>query len=301
MNRAATFSIIRGSKLYGGYLPQSAVVALDLFLDATDGNGFPEEHVAYMMATAYHEVGATLVPRRESLNYSVAGLLATFGRHRIMDAEAKRLGRQPGEKSVPLVRQKQIANIVYGGEWGRKNLGNTQPNDGWDFRGGGFPQATGRANFAKLEKLTGVPLVTQPDRIVEPAVAVVATVEAMTVGLYTGKKLADYKLPEQFPQARAIINADVAKNGETIAGYARIFLTALKAGSYEPRKVIKGDSTVAAPKPEPVKVEPSPAQGSAGGWGVGAGVLAVAAGALAAGWHWLASLPCEYLNLFCGN
>lgn len=295
MDRRTTFNALRGTALYPGGLPQSAVTALDLFLDETDGKGYPAEHVAYMMATAYHEVGPALVPRRESLNYSVSGLLETFGPHRIMDAEAKRLGRKPGEGALSVDRQRQIANIVYGGEWGRKNLGNTQPNDGWDFRGGGYPQATGRANFAKLSGLTGVDLVRQPQRIVEPAVAVIATVEAMTVGLYTGRSLSNYKLPEQFAQARAVINADGKKNGEKIAGHARIFLSALQAGGYEPRRLVAGTGRPATD--EPVK---GPASGATDVV-VTTGVIAALVGAIAAGWHWLASLPCGYLNILCGN
>lgn len=78
----------------------------------------------------------------ESLNYSVEGLRATFGRHRISDAECERYGRKPGRPAD----QKAIANIVYGGEFGRINLGNVLPNDGWDFRGSGFKQITGRRN-----------------------------------------------------------------------------------------------------------------------------------------------------------
>lgn len=78
----------------------------------------------------------------ESLNYSVEGLRATFGRHRISDAECERYGRKPGRPA----NQPAIANIVYGGEWGRINLGNTELTDGWDFRGSGFKQITGRRN-----------------------------------------------------------------------------------------------------------------------------------------------------------
>lgn len=78
----------------------------------------------------------------ENMNYSVDGLLKTFGRHRISVAEAQRHGRAPGRPAD----QKAIANIIYGGEWGRKNLGNIHPNDGWDFRGSGVKQITGRAN-----------------------------------------------------------------------------------------------------------------------------------------------------------
>lgn len=79
----------------------------------------------------------------ENLNYSAAGLLATFGRHRISAADCQTFGRGPGKPA----NQNAIANIVYGGEWGRKNLGNTTPGDGWRYRGGGVKQITGRANY----------------------------------------------------------------------------------------------------------------------------------------------------------
>ena len=92
----------------------------------------------------------------ESLNYSVEGLMKTFGRHRISAADCQRLGRKAGEKAVPEARQIEIANILYGGEFGRKNLGNIYPGDGWKFRGYGPKQLTGRANhqaFADAMKM----------------------------------------------------------------------------------------------------------------------------------------------------
>lgn len=79
----------------------------------------------------------------ENLNYSVEGLRKTFGRHRISDAECARYGRIDGERPAD---QEAIANIVYGGEFGRTQLGNTQPGDGWAYRGSGLKQITGRAN-----------------------------------------------------------------------------------------------------------------------------------------------------------
>ena len=81
----------------------------------------------------------------ENLNYSVAALISKFGRHRISIAEAQRYGRAPGRPAD----QQAIANIIYGGEWGRVNLGNTQPDDGWEMRGSGVKQITGRANITK--------------------------------------------------------------------------------------------------------------------------------------------------------
>lgn len=98
----------------------------------------------HFLAQAATETGG-LTKLTESLNYSVAGLRATFGKHRISDADVKRLGRAPGRPA----KQEEIANIIYGGAWGRKNLGNTEPGDGWRYRGSGILQTTGRANFRR--------------------------------------------------------------------------------------------------------------------------------------------------------
>lgn len=80
----------------------------------------------------------------ESLNYSTQALKEKFGRHRISLADCDKYGRIDGKQRAD---QKAIANILYGGEWGKKNLGNTEPNDCWDLRGGGFIQTTGRKNY----------------------------------------------------------------------------------------------------------------------------------------------------------
>lgn len=79
----------------------------------------------------------------ESLNYSVEGLLKTFGRHRISAEDCQKFGRTKTQAA----HQNALANILYGGAFGLKNLGNTQPGDGWRYRGGGFKQITGRANY----------------------------------------------------------------------------------------------------------------------------------------------------------
>jgi len=91
----------------------------------------------------------------ENLNYSVDALLSKFGRHRISEADARRLGRKASEGALSEDRQRQIANLIYGGEFGLKQLGNTQPNDGWDMRGTGAGQLTGRGNFTRFAKSVG--------------------------------------------------------------------------------------------------------------------------------------------------
>src|SRR5580704_15052028 len=53
----------------------------------------------------------------------------------------------------------------------RRDLGNQGPPDGASFRGRGFVQLTGRANYTHYAKLIGHDLVANPDLAASPAVA----------------------------------------------------------------------------------------------------------------------------------
>src|SRR5690606_7538503 len=88
----------------------------------------------------------------ESLNYSTDALIQKFGRHRISVEDARRYGRNAQHPAD----QEALANILYGGEWGRKNLGNTEPGDGWRFRGYGPKQITGRDNCQRFADAMGM-------------------------------------------------------------------------------------------------------------------------------------------------
>lgn len=112
---------------------------------------YPPKQLPAFLSNCLAE-GGGMTLRRESLNYSVNGLLLTFSRSRISAADAQRLGRKAGEKALNEDRQRQIANLIYGGQWGAQNLGNTQPNDGWEFRGAPSMQLTGRANWTAYLK-----------------------------------------------------------------------------------------------------------------------------------------------------
>lgn len=116
--------------------------------------------VAMFLAQVGHE-SADLTSLEENLNYSVAGLIATFGRHRITKAQASKYGRKPGQPAD----QQAIANIIYGGEWGRVNLGNTEPGDGWRHRGMGPIQLTGKANQRRCQDATGLAIIESPERL----------------------------------------------------------------------------------------------------------------------------------------
>ena len=127
--------------------------------------------LAHFFAQNKHE--ANLKPKRESLNYSVAGLINTFGRHRITLEQANKYGRKAGQSA----NQRAIANIVYGGEWGKRNLGNIKPDDGWRFRGGGGFQTTGRYNYKKLSQRTGIDFENNPELIETEVNSLIAAID----------------------------------------------------------------------------------------------------------------------------
>lgn len=311
MERKIFFDTLRGG-MYRGGVPQSAVTAIELIVNKAALYDAPAEWVAYMLATARHEVGLDLIPKRESLNYHVNALVANFSRERISLADAQRLGRKAGEGPVPVARQMQIANLIYGGEWGKVNLGNMKPGSGWLYRGGGYPQTTGARNFNEVGKLVGVDLINHPERIIEPEIACTALVACMIKGTYTRKKLADYRFPEQFYNARAIINNDVAKNGAAIARYAEEFLHALKLAGYSPasvrlqasaesgRLVTDAKETKVYETEHAVLTEELP-DGSGKGGGLIAGAVMAFLAALVGVATWTGSKVCEWSGYFCGG
>lgn len=54
---------------------------------------------------------------------------------------------------------------------GRESLGNTQPGDGRRYKGRGFIQLTGRANYRTYGEILGVPLEQNPELALDPAIS----------------------------------------------------------------------------------------------------------------------------------
>lgn len=109
--------------------------------------------VAHVMAQFSEEsgMGTEMV---ENMNYSAAGLLRTFPTH-FTPAQAMAMQHQP----------RLIADQAYGGR-----MGNAKPpsDDGWNFRGQGFSQLTGRNNYVALSKITKLDLVNHPEYLRDP-------------------------------------------------------------------------------------------------------------------------------------
>lgn len=127
--------------------------------------------MAAWLAQCGHE-SAGLSQTSESFNYSVEGLIAKFSKMRRMPGIAAQLGRQPGEKMVPLIRQEKIANMVYANQLGN---GDSSSGDGWRYRGSGLIQTTGRANFAALAEGIQADVLTHPQLVRDdPSMAALA-------------------------------------------------------------------------------------------------------------------------------
>lgn len=92
----------------------------------------------------------------ENMNYSGALLLHVFGSKRISPAMAQKLSGKP----------QAIANYVYGDRLGNRGR---DTNDGWDYRGSGFIQLTGRLNFRNRGREVGLPLEERPELARRPS------------------------------------------------------------------------------------------------------------------------------------
>lgn len=158
----------------GATLAQAMIYAPALIKAmAAFGIDVTPKRAAMFLANVGHESGR-LQRTVENLNYSVEALLITFGRHRISEEDARRYGRAPGRQAD----QAAIANCIYGGAWGAKNLGNTEEGDGARFIGRGLIQVTGRANVRAMRDAlratmadTIPDLVQQPGELAQPGLA----------------------------------------------------------------------------------------------------------------------------------
>jgi len=64
-----------------------------------------------------------------------------------------------------------LANYVYGGRLGNEDNG-TADMDGWNFRGGGWIQTTGKDNYRRAQAVTGLPLLTCPELLHDPITSI---------------------------------------------------------------------------------------------------------------------------------
>lgn len=153
-------------------------------------------HLAYILATAFHETGARMQPVREGMG---------------SDAKARRL----------------LAGVAYG---------KPDPATGQVYYGRGLVQLTWARNYKSMGALLGLgdALYRDPDRALQLDLSVRILIEGMhrgasTRGDFTGKSLEDYfnASTDDPVGARRIVNG--TDKASLIASYYRSILDALRA------------------------------------------------------------------------
>jgi putative chitinase len=107
--------------------------------------------LAHFLAQCGHESGGFRLVV-ENLNYSAQGLMKVFKNYFPTAAKAKQYERKP----------QAIANYVYAN---RNGNGIPASGDGWNFRGRGFIQLTGRANYAAFDAFVPENVIVEPDLV----------------------------------------------------------------------------------------------------------------------------------------
>ncbi|MFD2718128.1 LysM peptidoglycan-binding domain-containing protein [Hymenobacter monticola] len=109
--------------------------------------------MAHFLAQCAHE-SCDFTAVSENLNYSAAALKSTFGKYFATDALLAAYARKP----------EAIGARVYAL---RNGNGNEASKDGWNFRGRGFIQLTGKSNYAAFAKFVTDNILAVPDLVAQ--------------------------------------------------------------------------------------------------------------------------------------
>jgi len=107
--------------------------------------------LSHFLAQCGHESGGFKVVN-ENLNYGAKGLNTIFKKYFPTEEKAKLYERKP----------EKIANLVYGGRMGN---GPEASGEGFKFRGRGYIQLTGKANYTEFDKVVAENIVENPDLV----------------------------------------------------------------------------------------------------------------------------------------
>ncbi|UZS00342.1 endolysin glycosyl hydrolase [Serratia phage SMP] len=161
----------------------------------------------------------------ENMNYSAKRMAAVWPGRYAIDPKANT--KQPNALALSLANNPQkLANNVYANRLGN---GDEASGDGWNFRGQGPIQQTGRDNITRAGKAIGVDLANNPALLQTPEVGALAAAYFW----YSNdlNRAADLDL---FSQSVKKINGQLpcdANKGEVRRSYYRAGLAAIDAGA----------------------------------------------------------------------
>jgi putative chitinase len=132
-----------------GHIPDSVIAQIPEVMEKFKIDT-PVE-LAHFLSQCGHESGGFKVVN-ENLNYGAKGLLGIFKKYFPTEEKAKLYERKP----------EKIANLVYGGRMGN---GVEATGEGWKYRGRGYIQLTGKANYTEFDKIVTENIVENPDLV----------------------------------------------------------------------------------------------------------------------------------------
>ena len=199
MNPDHFWSIIR-TNIFKGRISTGAFDTVNHIVDTYYAHYMPvadPEHLAYILATAYHEsyhrlLNPDWLPVREGFAKTNEGAISAVTK--LFDA-----GRISQNYSLP-------------------------HTNGHSYYGRGLVQITWPENYRKMGKVLGIDLYGNPDLMLDPIVSAKALVIGSVEGTYTGRKLADFDTPDGMLDAfnaRRVING--LDKAEKIKGDYDIF------------------------------------------------------------------------------
>lgn len=157
-----------GGKSHRPPKPPPKGETIPLLLEAMRNAGMTDPTEMAMFLSQIAEETGNFTRMEENLNYTTVRRMQQVWPSRFRDNPelARRLIAGGPEA---------IANSVYNRP---KDLGNTEPGDGWKYRGRGYMQLTGKGNYAAFARRTGIDVVNNPDLVnKDPRVNAAATVD----------------------------------------------------------------------------------------------------------------------------
>ena len=158
-------------------LPKAPIPWLNAVIEQCPKAGIdtPNELASFLAQCAHESNEFTRL--EENLNYSDRRLAQVSKRFAANPEEENTALRMPNALAIRLQRNPEaLANYWYddANRGPKSKLGNIIPGDGWRFHGRGPIQITGRDNYTRLQKETGIDVHTHPEILLLPTPGIIS-------------------------------------------------------------------------------------------------------------------------------